>query len=441
MTKFTKSHWNTDEKRIRMDVEFTKVDKQKRLVSGYATLDNVDHEGDIVLAEASARAFARAKGNLREMHDKHSAVGRIVDFKEDTFRAPDGTKYRGIFVTAYVSKGAQSTWEKVLDKTLTGFSIGGSINDFEENFTKDGSQKVRIIKDYDLDELSLVDNPCNQYANVFHIQKSANGSVTVEGMVADTKALNIFYCEEDKIVKEQPDETYQCPVCQEKMKNIGWTEDGPDLDEKVTNIVTKFLNPTFEKTEGGVDVAKENKKFMTFIKSESVVGPGEDESVETGHEAGDPAEVPTPATPAEDAVDVNEVEDEVTDEAPQAVDEVHDEEAEISKKIDELKTVVEKTLGDTRTETKELVETLEKRITDLHESFETKTSEFEKRFKELDENLETTKSKLARFEKNLDNMNSAAAFRKSVDGDESVTETVQKSDTTWNGAFSVDNLR
>ena len=37
----------------------------------------------------------------------------------------------------YVSKGAPDTWEKVLDGTLTGFSIGGEINEASNEFVKD----------------------------------------------------------------------------------------------------------------------------------------------------------------------------------------------------------------------------------------------------------------------------------------------------------------
>lgn len=437
MTQFSKAHWSTDENSIRLEMDFSKVNKEKRLVSGYATLDNVDSQGDIVLADASKKAFSRARGNLREMHKKDSAVGRIVDFREDEFRAADGKKYRGIFVTAYVSKGAQDTWEKVLDKTLTGFSIGGDIIDFEEDWNKDAGKQVRIIKDYNLNELSLVDNPANQLANVFQIHKLADGSVTIEGMVANTKALNVFYCKTDQITQEKPDEKVECPVCNKSMTNIGWVEDGDDRDEKVNNIVTKFLSPTtVVENEGGVEV----KKFTSLIKSEvGVVGPDEDESVATGHEAGDPDEVPTPAEPADEkAEEVNEVEIEKS-ESSEVVEEVLDEEEAISKQIDKLKDVIEKSLGDTRDETKAQVAALEKKIDDLSKSLDAKTSEFEQRFNELDTNLDTAKSRLSTFEKNLELINKSQAIRKSADLEESA-ETVQKSDTTWNGAFSVDNL-
>lgn len=429
MTNFTKAHWSTDSDSVHMSFEFSKINKEKRLVSGWATLDNVDTEGDVVLADASVRAFERGRGNLREMHEK-KAVGRIVSFKEDTFRAPDGQKYRGVFVTAYVSKGAQDTWEKVLDKTLTGFSIGGNIIDFSEDFNKDGSEKIRIIKDYDLTELSLVDNPGNQYANVFSIQKSADGSVTsVTGMVADTDVLNVFYCETDKITQEKTDDAYLCPICTTKMKNIGWIEDDTDRDKKVNQIVTKFLAAD---SEGGVDVAN---KFSKVIDS-SVINEDEDESVATGHEAGDPTEVPTPAVPADKPEEVKEVE---TPDEPAPVEEVKDEEEEISKKIDSLKDDISEILKRSDQKTSEKIDALKKSLEETHNFFETKISEFEGKFSELDTSLETHKSRLASFEKKLEKANSEGAFKKSADVDDSVV-TEQNDDSDWNGAFSVKNL-
>jgi hypothetical protein len=98
---------------LKLSVPFAKVDESRRTVSGFATLDNVDQHGDIVTAEASRQAFARFRGNLREMHAP-VAVGKVIDFSEEEFYDAESDKtYRGVFVSAYVSKRAQDTWEKV----------------------------------------------------------------------------------------------------------------------------------------------------------------------------------------------------------------------------------------------------------------------------------------------------------------------------------------
>ena len=120
-----KAHWNTEGDNVRLSMPFSKVDKERRIVSGFATLDNVDRQNDIVTPEASMNAFKKFKGNIREMHQP-VAVGKMVSFKEDKYFDPETKKmYNGVYVSAYISKGAQDTWEKVLDGTLSGFSIGG----------------------------------------------------------------------------------------------------------------------------------------------------------------------------------------------------------------------------------------------------------------------------------------------------------------------------
>ena len=160
----SKAHWVTDGDNVRFSMPIGKVDQERRIVSGFATLDNVDKQGDIVTTEASIDAFKKFRGNLREMHQP-SAVGKVVSFKEDRYFDPKDKKfYSGVYVSAYVSKGAQDTWEKVLDGTLTGFSIGGNITKSDDMYDEKIDKSVRIIKEYDLHELSLVDNPANQFA-------------------------------------------------------------------------------------------------------------------------------------------------------------------------------------------------------------------------------------------------------------------------------------
>ena len=426
MTQFSKARWVTDGDQLHLGVEFSKVNKQKRLVSGWATLDNVDTENDVVTAEASADAFARARGNLREMHKKDSAVGRIVSFKEDEFRAPDGQKYRGIFVTARVSEGAQDTWLKVLDGTLSGFSIGGEIVDSEEDFNKASGEKIRKVTRYNLNELSLVDNPGNQYGNVtnvFKIMKSADGSVTaLSGMVEDHKILNVFWCDEHSLTKESPLDSYKCPVpeCETSMKTIGYIEDGADRDRKVRTLVTKFIS------EGGEHMEKANNEGVDGDKNVSQ----ESGANELDYVNDDQATHADPTGP-EDVVEVSEETDEVT--------EVQDEEEEIAKRIDSLKDDVVEILKNSNAATVEKIEALEKSIKEMGETFEKKASEFESKLTEFDNNLGKARGRLADFEKSLEKMNSSTALRKSADSNDSV-ETEQNNDPWQGSAFSVHDL-
>ena len=138
-----KSYWNSNGDTINFSVPFTKVNREKRTVSGFATLDNLDQTGDVVTAEASVKAFENFRGNIREMHGP-SAVGKMLSFKPETYYdSTSGEFYNGVYVETYISKGAQDTWEKVLDGTLQGFSIGGKIVDSDNEVNKASGESVK----------------------------------------------------------------------------------------------------------------------------------------------------------------------------------------------------------------------------------------------------------------------------------------------------------
>ena len=201
-----KAFWTTDGDNVRLSMPFGKVDIEKRIVSGFASLDNVDKQYDIVTTEASLSAFAKFRGNIREMHQP-SAVGKMISFKEDKYFDPESKKfYKGIYVSTYISKGAADAWEKVLDGTYTGFSIGGRMNKWDDAYNEELDKPIRIIKDYDLVELSLVDSPANQFASIMSVEK-VNGVDTIKGDIADTVVENVFYDEETGIVLTSDEET------------------------------------------------------------------------------------------------------------------------------------------------------------------------------------------------------------------------------------------
>lgn len=424
-----KSAMTVDGNSVRLSMPFAKVDEAQRLVSGYATLDNIDTQGDIVLADASMKAFSRARGNIREMHQP-IAVGKMVDFVEDEYYDANSKQfYRGIFVTARVSEGAEDTWKKVLDGTLTGFSIGGEVNDSSNDFNKDAGKTIRYIKDYDLTELSLVDNPANQLANVLSIQKSA-GTVTLTGMAAETVIENVFICSHDETVVVRDTDSHDCPMCGLKMENAGWFEAGTgNRAEKVDDIVTKFLRPAEEAapsdTEGGAEVKKNNNPVPEG-KETSVPNPSETDA------AGNKLETEAAATVEDEqaAAQVDETEGTNEEEAPaETPAEVHDEGDEISKKIDDLHDAVKKTVNDSKEETLAKVAELETKIDEAL----TKASELESKFTEFGPKLEAMKARTAELEKKFDKVNAADAFKKSADV--STVESTQKEESFWGGSL------
>ena len=437
--KIEKTAWDTTNSSVRMAMPLTKIDEEKRLVSGFASLDNADSHDDIVLAEASAKAFARFRGNIREMHQP-IAVGKMVDFREEEFYDAKAEKfYRGIYVTVHVSKGAEDTWQKVLDGTLTGFSIGGNILDAESQFVKDADKNIRFIKDYELIELSLVDNPANQLANVFSIEKMSDGTQVMKGMVADTAVENVFYCPEDEIAKTSTDDSLDCTACGRNMKNVGWFEydSASEKAEKMAAVIQKYLssNDNTQETpannEGGVDVAEDTVKKDAVPKQE--VPAGEQGKAQTEVDSS------VENADAEQTAEVSEVE------AAEAADvsEVDNAEDDLAKMFDNLKEELKKSVSDDIQSVNSAIDGVNEKFEEFSKNVESKFTELSQKHGELSEKFAGLKQELDSVEKSLTSLDAKTAFKKSGDLGGSTEPVVEKKATsTWGGHFlGVDSLQ
>ena len=153
------------------------IKSEERIVTGVATADNIDSSGDIIEFDASTAAFKAWRGNIREMHAP-VAVGKAIDYEPIDLEI-DGALHKGMRLSAFVSKGAQSTWEKVLDGTLAAFSVGGRILEkkMDESLSKQLGRPVHRITKYELGEVSLVDNPANPAAIVELVKSNDAGEL------------------------------------------------------------------------------------------------------------------------------------------------------------------------------------------------------------------------------------------------------------------------
>jgi hypothetical protein len=430
----SKAHWNTEGESVRLSLPFSKVDKERRIVSGFASLDNLDKQNDIVTAEASLEAFAKFRGNIREMHQP-SAVGKMVSFKEDKYFDPESKKfYNGVFVSAYVSKGAQDTWEKVLDGTLQGFSIGGRMNKWDDGYDEKSDTQIRIIKEYDLIELSLVDNPANQFANIMSVEK-VDGVDIIKGDGVNTVLENVFWDKESGIVLVSEKESEISPTSGEQMQNIGFVE---KTDNEKTNMI-KFLVDSAK----GINTSKINKEANPMTnktkiaeeiveKTDAVV-----ENVEVAPEADAVVETPVaevaPATeeaPVAEKVAVAE-EAPVTEATEALVTEVSKSDEAIAESITEINNTITSAFSDLVATVKSLQAEVE-----LLKSSKVDVETAKHSFEAVAKDLASAREEFNKFGKRVDAVEADTAFRKSGDLGEIVQdqpETVEKS--LWGGSF------
>jgi hypothetical protein len=402
-----KAHFDMDGENLRLSMPFAKVDAERRIVSGFATLDNLDKQNDIVTPEASLNAFSKFRGNIREMHQP-KAVGKMVSFKEDKYFDPDSKKFfKGIYVSAYVSKGAQDTWEKVLDGTYSGFSIGGRMNEWDDAYDEKMDAPIRIIKNYDLMELSLVDTPANQFANILSVQK-VDGVDTIVTEDSDLAIENVFWDKESGLVTLSEDDSAISPVSGTPMQNIGFVEKS---DSDKPNMI-KFLVDSAKGINTSKTIKKENDNMADEIVNDVVAEVAPEAEV-----------VDAPAT------------EEVVEEAPVAepahveevVEEVPGSEEAIAKSVAELATTVTTAFSD--------IAAIVKSIADANASLTNEVAELKKSLGYVSAVVADAESDFNNLGKRIDAVEADTAFRKSGDIFDVVQEPVLVEKSVWGGSF------
>ena len=431
-----KAHWETKGDNVRLSMPIGKIDVERRMVSGFATLDNVDRQNDIVTTESSITAFKNFRGNLREMHQP-SAVGKIVSFKEDKYFDPSTKKfYSGVYVSAYVSKGAQNAWEKVLDGTYTGFSIGGNIKEWDDAYDEKIDKTIRVIKTYELSELSLVDNPANQFANIVSIEK-INGQNVVDGYLSKTEIENVFWDSENGIVMVSDSDSATSPVNGNVMQNIGFIEKNDKDTEKLIKFlvdsakgintikITKEVNPMTESTNAVLETAVENAEVAPEAQAAEVVA-------EATAIVADVAE--TPAV-VEEAPAVEETAIAKSDDASA--------ESSVAKAAVEVENAVEKSATDVKEEVAKAVSEINNSLTNAFGDLAATIKSLNEKVTAVTKSLETVtsdvngiKSNFNEFGKRVDLVEQDTAFRKSGDLGEIVQESPQViHKSLWGGRF------
>ena len=142
------------------------------LVSGIASTESLDSDGEVITAEAMRDALPDYLrwSNLREMHSK-SAVGRVLDCQV----GQDGrTRIRALIVD-------REAIRKIIARVYNGFSIAGQV------LRKIGNRIVQLA----LTEISLVDRPANPECVLSFGKRQSNGESTHTAFEHAAQALSL----------------------------------------------------------------------------------------------------------------------------------------------------------------------------------------------------------------------------------------------------------
>lgn len=359
---------------IKLSIDPNEEDASQRIVVGFATLDNIDQTGDIVTSEASLEAFSKFRGNIRLMH-LPEPVGKVIDYQPAVYIDPEsGRQYSGIQVTAKISKAADNAWIMCQDGTISGFSIGGRIGKTSKQYDDVLGKTVNVIEEYVLTELSLVDNPANQFANITAIRKSA-----------------------DNVIHEGDEFTI-----------------GGDL-KKVFEFKMEGGHPTVANENVNEEVVENKIDDNPENKTEEVV-----QEVEVT-EVGPAEETVTEDDKNSDADDNNE-------------ENVVDIKAELETIVSGFKSLLEQASEKITADFTEKMEKLNEELSAKVESVESRQGELTEQIateKSLADKLDELQKG---FDSRLDEISNSAAFKKSVDNE----PVVEEKGGTWKGAFTGD---
>lgn len=154
---------------MRVFIPITKVDVAKRMVYGTLAAEVPDKSGEIMdydTAKVAIQAWSDAQseasggkslGNVREMHS-NIAAGKLTDivFDDENKRVEGASKVVD-----------DSTWKKIQEGVLTGFSIGGG---YKKRWNDSANPQLKRYTP-SVSEFSYVDNPCQPGAT-FEVVKS-----------------------------------------------------------------------------------------------------------------------------------------------------------------------------------------------------------------------------------------------------------------------------
>jgi hypothetical protein len=373
-----------------------------------------------------------------------SAVGKMVSFKEDKYFDPETKKmYNGVYVSTYISKGAQDAWEKVLDGTYTGFSIGGRMNKWDDAYDEKSDRQIRIIKDYDLVELSLVDSPANQFASIVSVEK-VDGVDVVKSDTMSTPIENVFWDNESGIVMVSENENELSPITGTSMQNIGFVE---KTDNEKTQMI-KFLVDSAKGISTSKMTKEENPMAKTANKSDEVlettesvvekaeVAPKAETVVETTTEEVTKAEevvvaenVEVAQAPAEEVAKADETAS--TENVAEAATEVSKSDDSIVESIADIKNTITSAFSDLTATVKSLqaeVEMLKSSKVDINVAKDS--------FEAVAKDIANTREEFDKFGKRVDAVEADTAFRKSGDLGEIIQEQpVMVEKSLWGGSF------
>jgi hypothetical protein len=298
---------------------------------------------------------------------------------------------------------------------------------------------IRIIKEYDLIELSLVDNPANQFANILSVQK-VDGVDVIKGDSLDTEFENVFWDNSNGIVKVSDSDVEVSPIDGTPMKNIGFVEKN---DNEKTEMI-KFLVDSAK----GINLSKMTKEEDPMNETTEDVVKNDDvvEEAKVAPEADTTTEDTVEKSYSEDkTMEEKSMDEETVKSEDMDEDDVNgdsDPEEEMDKAADKQKSVEEVSKSEdvvaaAVAEIRDGITTAFSDLTSVVKSLNDEIADLKKSLGLVNAKLNDAESDFNNIGKRIDAVEADTAFRKSGDLGEIVQEQPAKQveKSLWGGRF------
>ena len=227
------------------------------IIEGFAATWTLDRGDDVILEGAFAKTIARhsAEGRPVRMLFQHSSKDLIGGFPIESIKeTPEGLMVRGE-INLDVQSGREA-YALAKQGVLTDLSIGFSIPSSDCcEYKRDGDSVVRIIKEVDLWEVSMVGEPMNPEACISSVKSVDVKTVEACNSLADVESLlkiNGFSSEgakvlisRIKIAKSREDSSDQEDQSREDSESI--SKAANRIDEALKTIFDDKLKRTINR--------------------------------------------------------------------------------------------------------------------------------------------------------------------------------------------------
>jgi len=165
-------------KYVTESMKITVTNESDRLVSGWASVEVVDKDNDILPISVLKSAMIKYMKRGGDVHFAHSIVkvGKIVQW--EIMKHPDTSKW-GVYIVAQIFDDYatdNAVWNAIKEGKLTAFSIGGKGK--SKDVLKD-DVVIREFEQIEISEISIVGSPRNPYAKIEEVSL-AKGQIELD---------------------------------------------------------------------------------------------------------------------------------------------------------------------------------------------------------------------------------------------------------------------